>query len=94
MPPTTGMIRCEIIGDAPFANGKLIVIKGLPEYQADAPFFVLNEWLKNEKDGPAIVVNIVRPETGGAQFIVDVPGEPLNFGPRILVPMERVVVSG
>lgn len=94
MAATTGLIQCEVIGNAPFGNGKLIVIKGLPEYGADAPFYVLNEWLKHENAGPAIQVNIVRSDTGGKQFVVDVPGEPLNFGPRIVVPMERVSLAG
>jgi hypothetical protein len=91
---STGLIRCEVIGDAPFANAKLIVIKGLPEYRGgDAPFFVLNEWLRDEKTEPRVVVNIVSRQTGGQQFVVDVPGEPLNFGPRILVPVERVATT-
>ena len=93
MAPTTGRIRCEILGDAPFANGKLIVIRDLPEYHADMPFFVLADWIKQENEGPAIVVNIVRAETGGEEFVVDVPGEPLNFGPRLVVPTERIATT-
>jgi hypothetical protein len=88
---TSGLVRCEVIGDAPFTNAKHIVIRGLPEYDGgDAPFFVLNEWLRGDQDGPKVVVNIVKAQTGGHGFVVDVPGEALSFGPRLLVPAERV----
>lgn len=87
---STGLIRCEVVGDAPYDNAKHIVIRGLPEYGTDAPFFVLNEWLSEDKKGPRVLVTIVRAQTGGDSYVVDVPGEPLSFGPRLLVPVKSV----
>jgi hypothetical protein len=87
---STGLIRCEVVGDAPFENAKHIIIKGLPEYGADAPFFVLTDWLKEDQHGSSVLVNIIKAQTGGQNYVVDVPGEALSFGPRLLVPVKSV----
>lgn len=85
--PVLGWVDCELLGRV---DGRvLIVLRALPEYGADTPFLVPSGELRD--DGHAVLAQLRSRE--GSNWIVDMPGEALNFGPRLIAPADRVTTA-
>ena len=85
--PVLGWVDCDVLGRVD--TRLLIVLPALPEYGGDCPFLVSPGELR--QDGRAVRAQLRFRE--GDNWVVDMPGEALNFGPRLLVPAERVLVA-
>src|SRR5437867_13391391 len=81
-------VDCVLLEDR--GTDAFVVIENLPAYRADAPFLVSRTDLRD--DQRAACARLRR--TDGPNYVVDMPGEPLSFGPRLLIPAERVHLVG
>ena len=77
-------VDCILVEDR--GPDAVVIIEKLPAYNADAPFVVSSTDLR--ADRAAVFAHVRR--RIGANCVVDMPGEPLNFGPRLQIPADRV----